>query len=182
MRHLSSAVCDAALEEQHPYLHQEPGSQNRSYTCSVCFCSFKRLWELKQHMAMHPRKKSQIEEQQQILIPQESGNSKLFECPVCSYTFGRRWVLKRHMRTHTGERPFQCEHCEYAAGTKQNLEVHVRAHHGEIPCDRTQCSYRATQQSDPETYNCPQTDYPPSSFETSQNPVLQRHLQGGVDQ
>ncbi|XP_045598516.1 B-cell CLL/lymphoma 6 member B protein isoform X5 [Procambarus clarkii] len=126
VRHLSSAVCGAELEEQQPMFHLEPGNIDRLFTCTVCSYSFKRRWLLKRHMRTHT-------------------GEKPFQCTLCNYAAGTKQNLKMHYRTHTGEKPHACPHCSYRAAQKSDLKAHFRTHTGDRPFLCPHCPYAASQ-------------------------------------
>ena len=93
------------------------------YVCSLCYVSFKCMWELLQH------KKVMHSSTPIAKITSDSNIKKKFHtCEFCSYKSFFKSDVTRHRRTHTGERPFKCQFCPYSGTVQCSLDRHMNLH------------------------------------------------------
>ena len=96
------------------------------FHCVICFKSFTRKNNLKQHMAGH-------------------SDSRPFQCIECNRRFAKKANLKSHMLTHSGVKPHLCPICHVGFSRKSNLTKHILIHQREKPYRCTECGRTFTQ-------------------------------------
>lgn len=75
--------------------------------CHICRSSFKRKYDLLQHIsAVHDKKRP-------------------YKCNNCDSSFAHKGTLSKHVRTvHRRERPYMCEYCGLRFSEKGNVNKH----------------------------------------------------------
>lgn len=87
-----------------------PGS--RKFACPVCGKSFKKSFQLENHLRIH------------------SGD-RPFICHTCGKAFNQEATLRTHMRIHSGNKPHSCKECGESFVTSFALVSHLQWKHNE---------------------------------------------------
>ncbi|XP_046408162.1 zinc finger protein 35-like isoform X2 [Ischnura elegans] len=80
-----------------------------THSCRICQESFSLVWQLEEHMRVHP-------------------GEKTYACSECKKSFSTKGILSKHMRSHSREKPYQCSFCGRSFDVKKNLECHMHTH------------------------------------------------------
>nr|XP_042910625.1 zinc finger protein 761-like [Parasteatoda tepidariorum] len=121
----------------HMKRHQLVHTQERPFTCSVCFKSFNHKVSLLCHTRLHTGEKPFSCELLHFIFFKNIliilGRKQEHKCTICSYVAPHACVLKQHMKKHTQERPFACHLCPKAFNYKNCLDNHLCKHTGIKP-------------------------------------------------
>ena len=123
----------------------------KSHSCPQCNKSFRRAFNLKQHIMIHTGEKpyscpqcnksfiSNNHLKQHVMTHIEG--ERPHSCPQCNKRFIRPYDLKQHIMNHTGEKPYSCPQCNKSFISNNHLKQHVMTHiEGERPHSCPQCN------------------------------------------
>lgn len=85
--------------------------QNKK-TCTYCSKSFKKIFQLQNHIRTHT-------------------GDKPYVCHICAGAFSQESTLKTHMRKHSGIKPFKCGQCSESFNVSSALITHRLWKHSE---------------------------------------------------
>lgn len=128
--------------------HMKTHSEERPYSCNLCFTRFKSSWSVKQHMkSIHEdfREVCTICGKSVIQLRQHErlvhANDRPHKCHLCSSAFALATVLKQHIRVkHMGLRQYKlCSVCGLKCQSYKAIEIHMRSHTGEMPFQCNKC-------------------------------------------
>jgi len=121
------------LNRSQNYQKQRNNRLTRTLQCNYegCNKSFKRKYNLEQHMRIHSEKKP-------------------FECNYenCNKTFNRKTALKHHIELlHSDEKSYKCDYCNTTFKLKNTLLKHIKTKHENIRYNCSECDKSYTTKS-----------------------------------
>ena len=142
------------IANKKPSLKNAEEGELKTYTCTVCDRSFKKIAYLKQHEDVHidekPYKcpkcgKRFVREIAYDNHLKRHDAKRKHVCSICGRGFFQARPLEIHLRRHTGERPFKCPTCGRGFTDIGNLDRHKRLHTGKKPYQCSTCGKSFTQ-------------------------------------
>lgn len=103
--------------------HELTHNHNRNFTCKQCGDEFPSMSQLKSHRKLHPAELSN-------------------QCKQCGKLFSSAACLTAHELRHRQQRTQSCARCSKAFKNKHDLKLHMRSHTGERPFQCTYCGKR----------------------------------------
>ncbi|XP_029636643.1 zinc finger protein 236 [Octopus sinensis] len=157
--------CEFKTDTTHKLLiHKEIHSDQRPYTCDICWKGFKQFSQMRNHQMIHAEHQSNdadrwyttkqcdickrtFANQKCLSKHVQAVHSKIkpYVCSYCGHSTARKAMLQLHLRIHTGEKPFKCDVCQYATGDHNSLRRHKMRHSGLRPYKCQYCSYSCIQ-------------------------------------
>ncbi|XP_034556054.1 uncharacterized protein LOC117824630 [Notolabrus celidotus] len=106
---------------------------DESNPCALCGKTFKKKWDLTQHL--------------------HSGE-RPYSCSVCGKRCNYKGHLMSHMLVHSGEKQFSCSECSKRFTQKYDLTLHMAHHRGEKPISCSVCEEQFSWYSQLKNHKC----------------------------
>jgi KRAB domain-containing zinc finger protein len=125
--HIRSQNCEKTQEKLHSVRDHDQnnstgftGDLKKTFECYKCEKTFKRKYNLSEHLATHE------------LV-------KRFECRTCKKVFKHNSNLTRHLKSHKHEKWFECRICRKKFIFNSSLKTHKKLHSAEknFKCDES---------------------------------------------
>lgn len=126
---LNKLICQVHEKNIHKVFHPHLHDVNDK-TCPVCLKTFKTVFTLKSHLAVHgelehecPHCEKKFSHEKYLLgHVKEVHKERSFICKVCNKSFKHSRHLNDHLKTHT--KPYNCEGCGKSFALEKSLKRH----------------------------------------------------------